>query len=95
MAKRTTNIHDLLMDNIKDFFATLDDSDPIVVHVIGSALIGYERAARMIHDMHSRGRSSFSICTNSICSENNRQLQRLYRQIIDMRKQPKVDLEAG
>jgi hypothetical protein len=85
-----SKIHQTLEAEIKAFFSRIDDSDRKVVQVIGSALLGYERMARIYHDaLHSSTLMTeplFMDCNTEICKRNRDELLGLYRKIIAMRK---------
>ena len=72
-------------DFINDYFETVDDNDPVIVRIIGSLLISLEHTARELHiELHSGG--TFTNCSQSPCLDNNQTLNKIYRDIIAMRK---------
>lgn len=86
---RTTG-RDLEKSDILEALTFMGDDDPIVVRIIAMSMIGFERSARALHVGHGAS-GTFTICKLMPCEENARQLNKIYGDIIAMRKRASSD----
>jgi hypothetical protein len=81
-----TKIHETLQNNIRSFFSTLTGDEPLLIQVIDDSLMGFERLALQIHVNGGHTGNSIRTCSHRTCRKNESDLDRIYSNIIAMRR---------
>lgn len=77
-------ITETLQSQIRTFFHSLSEDDPQVLRIIAETLIALEKTSRAWHfELHN---GSFTVCTIQPCRDHNRTLNKIYADIIDLRR---------
>jgi len=88
-----TNVTQVRQGEIRFYLEQIDDEAPPVVKIIASALLGFERMARDFHNLAGHT-NSFLGCQYALCRTNSHQLNKIYADIIALRRTGRSDMSA-
>jgi len=86
-----TKIAQVLQDEIRHFFFSLSGDEPLLIKVIEESLMGFERVAFELHLSSGHPTKSIYTCPSTICRENDKSLNRIYSNIIALRRSQAAD----